>query len=76
VLQGEGVKHVGDDGIRVRGGEIVFVPQNNYHALENTSDTDTLVTIWATAAPAHSRTPATCSRATSSMGPTARCGVE
>ena len=46
VLRGEGVKRVGDDAIRVGEGEIVFVPQGVYHALENTSDTDLLVTIW------------------------------
>lgn len=46
VLQGEGIKHVGGDAIRVREGEVVFVPQDVYHGLENASETDLLVTIW------------------------------
>ncbi|MCY4086257.1 MAG: cupin domain-containing protein [Actinomycetia bacterium] len=46
VLKGTGVKHVGQDAIEVKAGEIVFVPADEYHALENPSATETLVTIW------------------------------
>jgi quercetin dioxygenase-like cupin family protein len=46
VIRGSGVKQVGEDAIRVSEGELVFVPQDVYHGLENTSETDVLVTIW------------------------------
>src|ERR1035437_7619734 len=46
VIQGVGIKHVGDESFIVRAGELAFVPRNAYHALENASDTETLITIW------------------------------
>ena len=46
VVQGVGTKHVGDESFVLRAGELAFVPRDAYHALENGSDTETLVTIW------------------------------
>jgi quercetin dioxygenase-like cupin family protein len=46
VLQGVGIKHVGEDSFLLRPGDFAFVPRNIYHGLENASDTETLVTIW------------------------------
>lgn len=46
VIQGVGIKHVGDELFVLRAGDLAFVPRNEYHALENASDTETLITIW------------------------------
>lgn len=46
VIQGVGIKHVGEDSFIVRQGEMAFVPRDAYHALENGSDTETLITLW------------------------------
>lgn len=46
VIQGVGIKHVGSESFLLRAGDIAFVPRNEYHALENASETETLVTIW------------------------------
>jgi mannose-6-phosphate isomerase-like protein (cupin superfamily) len=46
VVSGTGVKHVGDDIVLLEEGDVVFVPQNVYHALENGSPSEPLVTIW------------------------------
>jgi quercetin dioxygenase-like cupin family protein len=46
VIQGVGIKHVGDESFIIRAGELAFVPRDVYHALENVSDTETLITIW------------------------------
>ena len=46
VVQGEGIKRVGDEAFVLRAGDIAFVPRNEYHSLKNASDTETLVTIW------------------------------
>jgi quercetin dioxygenase-like cupin family protein len=46
VVSGVGVKHVGDEVIPLRAGDVVFVPQNVDHALENGSETEPLVTVW------------------------------
>lgn len=46
VIQGVGIKHVGTESFFLRAGDLAFVPQNEYHALENPSDSETLVTIW------------------------------
>ncbi len=46
VVQGVGIKHVGDESFVLRAGELAFVPRDAYHALENGSDTETLITIW------------------------------
>jgi mannose-6-phosphate isomerase-like protein (cupin superfamily) len=46
VIEGVGLKHVGDDSFHLKAGELSFVPRNVYHGLENPSETETLVTIW------------------------------
>ena len=46
VLQGVGIKRVGEDTFYLRAGDLAFVPRNAYHALENASNSETLVTIW------------------------------
>ena len=46
VIQGVGIKHVGDESFIIRAGELAFVPRGVYHSLENVSDTETLITIW------------------------------
>jgi quercetin dioxygenase-like cupin family protein len=46
VLSGEGVKRVGDEAFVIRPGDVVFCPQDVYHGLENTSETEPLLTIW------------------------------
>jgi len=46
VLEGVGLKHVGDESFILRPGELCFIPRNVYHGLENASDTETLVSIW------------------------------
>lgn len=46
VIQGVGIKHVGGESFVLRAGDLAFVPRNAYHALENASDTETLITIW------------------------------
>jgi quercetin dioxygenase-like cupin family protein len=46
VLEGTGVKRVGKDAIEVQAGDIVFVPADEYHGLENPSQTERLITIW------------------------------
>jgi quercetin dioxygenase-like cupin family protein len=46
VIQGVGIKRVGEDAFYLRAGDLAFVPRNAYHALENASDSETLVTIW------------------------------
>lgn len=47
VLQGHGIKRVGDTDISIEAGDTVFVPENEYHGVANTTDDgETLVTIW------------------------------
>ena len=46
VVQGVGIKHVGTESCVLRAGDLAFVPRNEYHALENASDAETLITIW------------------------------
>ncbi len=46
VLQGVGLKHVGDQSFLLKPGELAFVPRDVYHGLENPSDSETLVTLW------------------------------
>ena len=46
VISGVGIKHIGEESIRLEAGELCFVPRNVYHGLENASDTETLVTLW------------------------------
>jgi quercetin dioxygenase-like cupin family protein len=46
VVSGSAIKHVGDDSVRLEAGDVVFVPANVFHGLENASDTEPVVTIW------------------------------
>jgi mannose-6-phosphate isomerase-like protein (cupin superfamily) len=46
IIEGVGLKHVGEDSFHLKAGELTFVPRNVYHGLENASETETLVTIW------------------------------
>lgn len=46
VLSGNAIKHIGDQSVPLRAGDIVFVPADVDHGLENASDTEPVVTIW------------------------------
>jgi quercetin dioxygenase-like cupin family protein len=46
VIQGLGIKHVGEESFYMRPGDVAFVPRDAYHGLENGSETETLVTVW------------------------------
>lgn len=46
VIQGEAIKHCGEESFRLKAGDLAFIPRNVYHGLENTSETETLITIW------------------------------
>jgi quercetin dioxygenase-like cupin family protein len=46
VIQGVGIKHVGEESFFIRPGDVAFVPRDVYHGLENASETETLVTVW------------------------------
>ena len=46
VISGSAVKHVGDESVRLEAGDVVFVPANVFHGLENASETEPVVTIW------------------------------
>jgi quercetin dioxygenase-like cupin family protein len=46
VVSGSAVKHVGDETVRLEAGDVVFVPANVFHGLENASQTDPVVTVW------------------------------
>jgi quercetin dioxygenase-like cupin family protein len=46
VIEGIGIKHVGEESFYMRPGDVAFVPRDIYHGLENASDTATLVTVW------------------------------
>jgi quercetin dioxygenase-like cupin family protein len=38
VIEGTGIAHLADDAVSLGPGEAVFVPRNEYHGFENTSD--------------------------------------
>jgi quercetin dioxygenase-like cupin family protein len=46
VVSGIGVKYIGDEIISLKVGDVVFIPQNVDHGLENGSKSEPLVTIW------------------------------
>jgi quercetin dioxygenase-like cupin family protein len=46
VVSGTAIKHVGGDSVPLETGDVVFVPANVFHGLENASETDPVVTIW------------------------------
>jgi quercetin dioxygenase-like cupin family protein len=46
VVSGTAIKHIGDDSVRLEAGDVVFVPANVFHGLENASETEPVVTVW------------------------------
>ena len=46
VLSGSAIKHIGDETVHLAAGDIVFVPADVDHGLENASDSENVVTIW------------------------------
>jgi len=46
VVSGSAIKHVGGDSVRLEAGDVVFVPANVFHGLENASGSEPVVTIW------------------------------
>lgn len=46
VISGSAIKHIGDESVRLEAGDVVFVPKNVDHGLENASDTEPVVTLW------------------------------
>ena len=46
VIQGNAIKHIGDEQVELTAGDVVFVPAGVFHGLENGSDTEPLVTVW------------------------------
>ncbi len=46
VISGSAIKHVGDESLHLSAGDVVFVPKNVYHGLENASETEPVVTLW------------------------------
>ena len=46
VIHGTGIKHVGDEPFYLNAGELAFIPRGVYHALENASENEPLITIW------------------------------
>jgi quercetin dioxygenase-like cupin family protein len=46
VIAGSGIKRTNGEDIPITQGDIVFSPRDTYHGVANTSETETLVTIW------------------------------
>jgi quercetin dioxygenase-like cupin family protein len=46
VLSGSAIKHIGTESVNLVAGDIVFVPADTDHGLENASSTEPVVTIW------------------------------
>ena len=46
VLSGSGIKHVAGEDVPISEGDIVFTPRDRYHGVANTSEHETLKTIW------------------------------
>ena len=46
IVEGRGIARVGDDDVAMAPGDIVFVPANDYHGFENTSETERAVMVW------------------------------
>jgi uncharacterized RmlC-like cupin family protein len=40
------IKHVGDMTVEMGPGDVIFVPRNVYHGLENGSATEPVLTVW------------------------------
>lgn len=46
VVSGSAIKHIGSESVRLEAGDVVFVPRDTDHGLENASDSEPVVTIW------------------------------
>jgi quercetin dioxygenase-like cupin family protein len=47
VLEGRGIKRIGDDDIEIGPGDVVFAPRDTYHGLANPEGSgETLITLW------------------------------
>ena len=46
IVQGSGIARVGDDDVVLTAGELVFVPQNDWHGFYNNSETEPAVMLW------------------------------
>jgi oxalate decarboxylase/phosphoglucose isomerase-like protein (cupin superfamily) len=46
VISGRAIKHVGDMTVEMGPGDVIFVPKNVYHGLENASATEPVLTVW------------------------------
>lgn len=46
VLSGSGIKHSAGRDVPISQGDIVFTPRNEYHGVANTSEHETLTTLW------------------------------
>lgn len=46
VISGSAIKHIGDESVRLEAGDVVFVPKNVFHGLENASADEPVVTVW------------------------------
>jgi quercetin dioxygenase-like cupin family protein len=46
IVEGHGIARVGDDDVIVGPGDIVFVPEDEYHGFVNTSGTERAVMVW------------------------------
>lgn len=46
VISGHAIKHIGDGIVHMEPGDVIFVPANVYHGLENASDTEPVDTVW------------------------------
>jgi quercetin dioxygenase-like cupin family protein len=46
VLSGSGIKHTAGRDVAISQGDIVFTPRDEYHGVANTSEHETLTTLW------------------------------
>jgi quercetin dioxygenase-like cupin family protein len=46
IISGHAIKHVGDMQVEMRPGDVIFVPKNVYHGLENASESEPVLTVW------------------------------
>ena len=46
IISGSAIKHVGNESVRLSAGDVVFVPADVYHGLENASETEPVVSLW------------------------------
>lgn len=46
VISGSAIKHIGDHSVEMSPGDVIFIPKNVYHGLENASATEPVLTVW------------------------------